>query len=142
MRTAFEKAFNVITLTDCTATTSKEGQKAAVEGTYGMFSTPMSAAEFMIKIEAVRHNETEEEVTAALEEGAKEGENAVQHATESDLKDGKETLEPNEDSMVDKKDTTDMLKKAIDAGEGEMNVDPDEGEAGPSATEARHVCCW
>jgi nicotinamidase-related amidase len=51
MRTAFEKAFNVITLTDCTATTSKEGQKAAVEGTYGMFSTPMSAAEFMVKLE-------------------------------------------------------------------------------------------
>merc|ERR1712183_623727 len=52
MRTAFEKGFNVVTLTDCTATTSKEGQKAAVEGTYGMFSTPMSAAEFMVKFEA------------------------------------------------------------------------------------------
>merc|ERR1712228_746245 len=52
MRTAFEKAFNVITLTDCTAATSKEGQKAAVEGTYGMFSTPMSAAEFIVKLKA------------------------------------------------------------------------------------------
>merc|ERR1712193_1362 len=28
MRTAFEKGFNVVTLTDCTATTSMEGQKA------------------------------------------------------------------------------------------------------------------
>merc|ERR1712187_201795 len=52
MRTAFEKGFNVVTLTDCTATTSKDGQKAAVEGTYGMFSAPMCAAEFMIKLEA------------------------------------------------------------------------------------------
>merc|ERR1712003_12726 len=52
MRTAFEKGFNVITLSDCTATTSKEGQKAAVEGTYGMFSTPMSAAEFIVKLKA------------------------------------------------------------------------------------------
>merc|ERR1712048_929974 len=52
MRTAFEKGFNVVTLTDCTATTSKEGQKAAVEGTYGMFSAPMSSAEFMVKLEA------------------------------------------------------------------------------------------
>merc|ERR1712151_933669 len=51
MRTAFEKGFNVITLSDCTATTSKEGQKAAVEGTYGMFSTPMLAAAFIMKLE-------------------------------------------------------------------------------------------
>merc|ERR1712193_305495 len=52
MRTAFEKGFNVVTLTDCTATTSMEGQKAAVEGTYGMFSTPMLAADFIVKLEA------------------------------------------------------------------------------------------
>jgi len=51
MRTALEKGFNVVTLTDCTATTSEEGQKAAVEGTYGMFSTPMPAADFVMKLE-------------------------------------------------------------------------------------------
>lgn len=50
MRTAYEKGFNVITLTDCTATTSMEGQKAAAEGTYSMFSVPHSAAEFVEKL--------------------------------------------------------------------------------------------
>merc|ERR1712048_967370 len=52
MRTAFEKGFNVVTLADCTATTSKEAQQAAVEGTYGMFSTPMCAADFLTRIES------------------------------------------------------------------------------------------
>jgi len=47
MRTAFEKGFNVVTLTDCTAAMSPEGQKAACEGTFGLFSQPMSADEFM-----------------------------------------------------------------------------------------------
>jgi len=46
MRTAYEKGYNVITLTDCTATTSAEGFKAATEGTYGMFSKPMNSEEF------------------------------------------------------------------------------------------------
>ena len=32
MRTAFEKGFNVVTLKDCTAATSEEGQKGAVDG--------------------------------------------------------------------------------------------------------------
>ena len=39
MRTAYEKGFNVITLTDACATTSPEGQ-AVTGGSYGMFSTP------------------------------------------------------------------------------------------------------
>merc|ERR1719343_1983044 len=52
MRTACEKGFNVITLSDCTASTSKEAQKAAVEGTYGMFSIPMPAADFIVKLDA------------------------------------------------------------------------------------------
>jgi len=47
MRTAYEKGFNVITLTDCTATTSEEGQKASVGGTFGMFSKPMAKDEFV-----------------------------------------------------------------------------------------------
>ena len=50
MRTAYEKGFNVITLTDVTATTSSEGQKASTEGTYPMFSTPMTQQEFLDKL--------------------------------------------------------------------------------------------
>merc|ERR1712139_284576 len=50
MRTACEKGFNVMTLTDCTATTSTEAQKAATEGTYGMFSVPLTASEFIAKM--------------------------------------------------------------------------------------------
>merc|ERR1712159_214207 len=46
MRTACEKGFNVLTLTDCCATTSEEGHAAATKGTFGMFSSPISAAEF------------------------------------------------------------------------------------------------
>ena len=41
------RGFNVVTLKDCTAATSEDGQKAAVEGTWGMFSTPMSKDEFI-----------------------------------------------------------------------------------------------
>ena len=46
MREACEKGFNVVTLTDCVATTSLAGYKAAVEITYPFFSTPMNAASF------------------------------------------------------------------------------------------------
>merc|ERR1719408_1168386 len=52
MRTACEKGFNVVTLTDCCATTSEEGQSAATGGTFGMFSSPMSAADFAAKLPA------------------------------------------------------------------------------------------
>ena len=50
MRTAYEKGFNVVTLKDCTAATSEEGQKGATEGTFGMFSTPMTKDEFVAAI--------------------------------------------------------------------------------------------
>merc|ERR1712185_162994 len=50
MRTACEKGFNVVTLTDCCATTSEEGHAAATSGTFGMFSSPMSAADFSLKL--------------------------------------------------------------------------------------------
>merc|ERR1712227_680251 len=43
MRTAYEKGFNVITLTDAMATTSTEGQ-AVTGGSFGMFSTPLLQA--------------------------------------------------------------------------------------------------
>merc|ERR1712006_36439 len=49
MRTAYEKGYNVITLTDACATTSKEGQ-AVTGGSFGMFSTPMTTAEFEKKV--------------------------------------------------------------------------------------------
>ena len=45
-----EKGFNTVTLTDCTATTSAEGQKAAIEGTFKFFSSPMTKDEFLSKI--------------------------------------------------------------------------------------------
>uniref|UniRef100_A0A7S0FK60 Isochorismatase-like domain-containing protein n=1 Tax=Pyrodinium bahamense TaxID=73915 RepID=A0A7S0FK60_9DINO len=47
MRTAYEKGFNVVTLTDFTATTSPEGQQGATGGTDGMFSKPMTKDEFL-----------------------------------------------------------------------------------------------
>lgn len=47
VRTACEKGFNVVSLTDCTACTSAEGQQGATEGTLGMFSTPLSSTAFL-----------------------------------------------------------------------------------------------
>jgi len=43
MRTAYEKGYDVITLTDCTASTSSEEQRAAVSQDYPMFSQPMTS---------------------------------------------------------------------------------------------------
>merc|ERR1719197_476822 len=50
MRTACEKGFNVLTITDCCATTSLDGHKAATGGTFGMFSTPLTAEEMTAKL--------------------------------------------------------------------------------------------
>ena len=50
MRTAYEKGFNTVTLTDCCATTSAEGQAGATGGTFGMFSDPMTADDFVAKL--------------------------------------------------------------------------------------------
>jgi ureidoacrylate peracid hydrolase len=47
MRTGYEKGYNVVTLTDCTATVSEEEQRLAVEKNYPMFSRPLSHAEFL-----------------------------------------------------------------------------------------------
>jgi ureidoacrylate peracid hydrolase len=46
MRTAYEKGYDVITLTDCTAATSDEEQRVAVGRDYPMFSMPMTGEEF------------------------------------------------------------------------------------------------
>lgn len=51
MRTAYEKKFNVITLKDCTAATSEAEYKASVDGTWNMFSTPMTGDEFLKSVE-------------------------------------------------------------------------------------------
>jgi len=50
VRTACEKGFNVISLTDVCATLSSEGHKAAIDGTFGFFSTPLTAEAFQAKI--------------------------------------------------------------------------------------------
>ena len=42
--------FNTVTLTDCCATTSAEGQAGATGGTFGMFSDPMTADDFVAKL--------------------------------------------------------------------------------------------
>ncbi len=45
MRTAYEKGYDVITLTDCTAATSADEQRSAVAQDYPMFSQPMTSDE-------------------------------------------------------------------------------------------------
>jgi len=51
MRTAYEKGFDVVTLTDCTATVSEEEQRLAVEKNYPMFSRPMTHDAFLTELE-------------------------------------------------------------------------------------------
>jgi ureidoacrylate peracid hydrolase len=55
MRSAYEKGYDVITLTDCTATLSDDEQRMAVEKNYPMFSRPMKHDEFL---EALAGKET------------------------------------------------------------------------------------
>lgn len=47
MRTAYEYGYDVITLTDCTATLSEAQHEAAVKFTYPMFSTPLDHEAFL-----------------------------------------------------------------------------------------------
>jgi len=47
MRTGYEKGYNVVTLTDCTAATSPDEQRAAVEKNYPMFSHPLTHTDFL-----------------------------------------------------------------------------------------------
>ena len=53
MRTAYEKGFDVITLTDCTATVSAEEQRLAVEKNFPMFSRPMTHDAFLSELGSV-----------------------------------------------------------------------------------------
>jgi ureidoacrylate peracid hydrolase len=47
MRTGYEKGYQVITLTDCTATLSEEEQRVATEKDFPMFSRPMIHDQFI-----------------------------------------------------------------------------------------------
>ena len=47
MRSAYEKGFNVLTLTDCVAATSQEEHDNAIAKDYPMFSHPVSSQEFL-----------------------------------------------------------------------------------------------
>ena len=50
MRTGYEKGFDVVTLTDCTATVSEEAQAAAISTNYPMFSRPMTHDAFLAEL--------------------------------------------------------------------------------------------
>ena len=82
MRTACEKGFNVVTVTDCCAATSAEGHAAATTGTFGMFSSPMTAEEFSAKVKTVEPTPTQEEAVKPAEEAVKPAEEAVKPAEE------------------------------------------------------------
>jgi nicotinamidase-related amidase len=47
MRSAYERGYKVITLTDCTATLSEEEQRVATEKDFPMFSRPMTHDAFL-----------------------------------------------------------------------------------------------
>lgn len=51
MRSAYEKGFNVVTLTDCVASLSMEEHNNAIDKDFPMFSRPMSSSEFMETVE-------------------------------------------------------------------------------------------
>jgi len=53
MRSAYERGFRVVTLTDCTATLSPEEQEAAVTKNFLMFSRPMTHKAFLAELETV-----------------------------------------------------------------------------------------
>jgi ureidoacrylate peracid hydrolase len=51
MRTAYEKGYRVVTLTDCTATVSAEEQRLSVEKNFPMFSRPIGHQVFLAELE-------------------------------------------------------------------------------------------
>ena len=51
MRSAYERGYQVVTLTDCTATLSAEEQDAAVTKNFPMFSRPMTHDAFLASLE-------------------------------------------------------------------------------------------
>jgi ureidoacrylate peracid hydrolase len=57
-RTGYDKGYDVVTLTDCTATIGEKEQRAAVENNFWMFSRPLKHLEFLAELEshAVRNS--------------------------------------------------------------------------------------
>ncbi|GGE20109.1 isochorismatase [Polymorphobacter glacialis] len=51
MRSAYERGYQVATITDCTATLSEEEQQMAVAKDFAMFSRPMSHTAFLAALE-------------------------------------------------------------------------------------------
>jgi len=51
MRSAYEKGFNVFTLTDCVAATSQAEHDNAIAHDFPMFSHPVTSEEFIAKLE-------------------------------------------------------------------------------------------
>jgi nicotinamidase-related amidase len=52
MRTAYEHGFDVVTLTDCVAATSKAAQTSAIELDYPMFSRPMNSRQWIAELDS------------------------------------------------------------------------------------------
>jgi nicotinamidase-related amidase len=50
MRSAYERGFRVVTLTDCCATVDEEAQRVAIEKDFPMFSRPMPHAAFLAEL--------------------------------------------------------------------------------------------
>jgi ureidoacrylate peracid hydrolase len=58
MRTGYEKGYQVVTLTDCTAALSEEEQRLAVEKNYPMFSRSMTHDQFLTELAGKGQAET------------------------------------------------------------------------------------
>ena len=54
MRSAYEKGFDVYTLTDCLAATSQEEHANAIDKDYPMFSHPVTSDEFLAALAGQR----------------------------------------------------------------------------------------
>ena len=54
MRSAYERGYQVITLTDCTATLSEEEQRVATERDFAMFSRPLTHDQFLEELASGR----------------------------------------------------------------------------------------
>jgi nicotinamidase-related amidase len=53
MRSAYEKGFDVVTLTDCLAATSQAEHDNAIQYDYPMFSKPMTSSEFASSLQGI-----------------------------------------------------------------------------------------
>ncbi|MFC0407193.1 cysteine hydrolase [Roseomonas elaeocarpi] len=54
MRSAYERGYRVVTLTDCVATLSPEEQRASIEKNFPMFSLPLAHGAFLAGLEPAR----------------------------------------------------------------------------------------